>query len=197
MMTEMNEQEDRSVGINATVTVIDDRKPVPAGTYVGAVRLIAILGSGVHFGADGSGDHPRSAWQWVVRLPDGTLGTITHLVTLNDAVGSGVRGLAAALANDDSLLGEDVRCNADRIIGRSAMIEVRRQPAGNGRDRPYVNRAWALPLGVEPIRLADACEWKPNSTIQLPRYVPQWVRTYAEGAVAQYWQRRKGGERIG
>lgn len=32
---------------------IDDSRPVPSGTCVGAVRLVAILGTGEHFGAEG------------------------------------------------------------------------------------------------------------------------------------------------
>jgi len=179
------------VGGNGTALVINGSKPVPAGTYVAAIRLIAILGRGGHFGADGSGDHPRSAWQWVARLPDGSHGTLTHLVTLDDSDGSYVRGLAAALAGFEGLLDEPNHCDARRIIGRSAMVEVVRQPCGKGRDRPYVTKAGALPKDIQPIRLSDACVWTPTSKHPLPRYAPQWVRTYADGAVARRWEERK------
>ena len=189
MKTEKNEQDDLMVVGNETVTVIDDRKPVPAGTYVAAIRLIALLGSGDHFASEA----PRSAWMWVVRLPDGSHSTLTFLVNHNRLP---IHEYAAALAGDDSLLNRVSHCDANRIIGRSAMIEVLRQAGGNGRDRPYVNRAWALPLGVEPIRLADASVWQPTSRKPIPQYAPQWVRTYAEGAVALLWMGRKKGEEL-
>lgn len=181
------------VGRNGTALVIDDFKPVPAGTYVAAIRLMAMLGKGDHFTNNGKPDgFARSAWQWVVRLHDGSHGTVTHLVTLDDSYASHVRGLAAALAGFEGLLDEPNHCDARRIIGRSAMVEVLRQSCGKGRDRPYVATAWALPKGIRPVELADACVWYPGCGTPLPRYAPQWVRTYADGAVAHHWQGRKG-----
>ncbi len=170
---------------------IDDSRPVPAGTYVGAVRLIAMLGKGDQFRSKGKPDGlARSAWQWVVRIEDGasvTLATLTHLVTLDDSAGSYVRGLAAALTGNETLMSPPAECNADFMIGRSAMIEVIRVPSGTGRFLPNVARAWVLPSGTSPIVLTDACVWKPSGKAVLPLHAPNWVRNYANSAVAQYW----------
>ena len=174
------------------VLAIDERRPVSEATYVAAVRLIAVLGTGDYFTTHGKRDRlARSAWQWVVRLPDGTLATLTHLVTLDAEEGSNVRGLAAALAGFEGLLDEPNHCDAHRIIGRSAMAEVLRQPCGNGRTRPYVATAWALPEGVEPIVLTETCVWTPSSRHELPRWAPQWVQTYANAAARQHWEKRQ------
>ena len=171
-------------GGKGTPVVIDDRTLVPEGKYLAAVRLIALLGSGKHFAGDG----PRSAWQWVVRLHDGTHGTVTHLVNHNRCP---IHVFAAALTGDKSLLGKVSHCDANQVIARAAMVEVRHRTKEKREPQSFVADAWPLPAGVEPIVLSDTCVWTPASKKPLPRYAPQWVRIYADGAVAQHWLGRK------
>lgn len=169
--------------VNGTALVIDDRLPVPAGEFIAAPRMIAFLGSGDYF----AGDDPRSAWQWVIRLDDGTHTTLTFLVNHNRQP---IRMFSAALLGDPSLLGKQSHCDAHQVIGKSAMVRVVHKPTSKGGHLPTISEARALPEGVEPIVLADACVWQPSSKIDLPAYAPQWVRNYANLAVRKNWEMR-------
>ena len=163
---------------------IDYGLVVPEGKYPAAVRLIVILGGGYDF----AGDDSRSAWHWFVRQPDGTLGVVTFLV---NHAGQPIRRFLAALMDDKSLLGKDAHCDPDQVIGRSAMVEVRHKQSDKGAAIPYIANAWTLPEGVEPVVLPDLRVWTTASRNPLPKYAPQWVRTYADGAVARIWEWRK------
>ncbi len=173
--------------------LINDRIPIPAGQHPAGLRLIAIFGSvPTAFGANGaSASLPRSAWQWVVRLPDGTLGTMCHLVTLDQSPRSQVRVLAAALTSDIELLAEKRFDNARILLGKSCLLEVSRQWCG-GRDRPTVATANPLPKGVEPVAVPTSTLWLPtDDPLLLPTLIPTWVRTYANAAYVTRHQQKE------
>lgn len=158
--------------MHTTQIMINDHIAIPDGEYVAALRLYAFLGAGEHF----AGNDPRSAWTWVVRLPNGTYGSLTFLV---NHARRPIRMFSAALTGDVSLTKAEAHCNAQQVIGRSAVIKVVNQVGGDGKSRPSIVEAHELPAGVEPIVLADVCVWTPESKKPLPPYAPQWVRNYA------------------
>jgi hypothetical protein len=176
-----------STTMKTTLATIDDRRPVPEGEFPAAVRLIAFLGSGTHF----AGPDPRSAWQWAIRIDDGPLVTMTFLVNHNRQP---IRMFSAALTGDASLLEKSGHCDARQVIGRSAMVRVRHKPLADGPGNPEISGARPLPVGVEPIILSDACVWTPRGRCDLPRWVPQWVCSYANTAVRQDWETRQSRE---
>ena len=155
-----------------TQITINDHGTLPDGEYVAALRLYAYLGVGEHF----AGPDPRSAWTWVVRLPDGTHGSLTFLV---NHARRPIRMFSAALTREACLMDAKAHCDAHQIIGRSAVINVVNQVGGDGKSRPSIVEANELPVGIEPIPLTDARVWTPESKRPLPPYAPQWVRNYA------------------
>jgi len=143
------------------------------------------------FGGNGeSGDLARAALMWIVCLPDGTLGSMCHLITLDPKPGSLVRRLAAALLGDPKLLEDGHLANGGRLLGRSCLLAVRRQWCG-GRDLPTAAGAKSLPADVAPVFVPDPVLWIPkDDPLRLPAYVPQWVRSYANVAAKRDWNRR-------
>jgi hypothetical protein len=178
--------------MSTTTTIIDDRRPVPEGEHPAAVRVLAIYGRIENaFGGNGEGgDLARSALQWVVRLPDGTHGSMCHLVTLDPKPHSLVRRLAAALLNDRSLLDGGHLNDGGNLLGKSCLLTVKRQWCG-GRDRPTVAGAKPLPAGVAPVVVNEPVLWTPkDDPMRLPSYFPQRYRDYANAAAA-IWHERK------
>ena len=166
-------------------SIIDEHRIIHAGEYPAGLRLMAIFGvCPTMFGGNGVANSlARSAWMWVVRLPDGTLGSICHLVTLDPTPRSQVRVLAASLSGDMSLLDGGHFTKGGVLVGRSCIITVRRQACGgSGRDRPVVPSAKPLTEGVEPVVMEDACLWTTKSRKPFPTYAPQWVHSYADAA---------------
>lgn len=156
----------------------DDKLLVPVGTYVAALRLVARFGSMPAVFKD---SRERVALQWVVRLSDGRLGCLTHLITKDAGPGSQVRRLVAALTADHSLLEGGGCPPPDALLGLSCLIQVGRQQCGGGRDRPVVPNALPLSMGIEPIHVPDTCYWYPDCGLALPPMVPSWVSIYAAG----------------
>ena len=158
------------------MTEYDDKLVIPSGTYPAGLRFIAVYGS---LPGKFSDARPRSAWQWIVRLPDGRLGSMTHLVTLDKSPGSHVRRLAAALVGDATLLAGGT-CPATAILlARSCLILAGRQQCGGGRDRPVVPNALLLPGNTEPVSVDGTCLWYPGCGINLPTKLPSWVANFA------------------
>ena len=152
------------------------------------MRVLAIFGvCPSAFGGDGTDKTlARSAWMWIVRLPDGTLGSMCHLVTLDPKPRSLVRVLAAALLKDDSLLTDGHLADGGRMLGRTCVITVRRQWCGD-RDRPIIASAKPLPADVEPVVVPDPMLWTPkDDPLRLPPHFPPRFRSYANVAVREY-----------
>jgi hypothetical protein len=173
---------------------INDCLVIPAGEYPASLRLLAIFGvCPTAFGGNGEGSNlARAALMWVVRLPDGVLGSMCHLVTLDPKPRSQVRRIAAALLGDPSLLDSEHLADGGRLLGRSCLLTVTRQWCG-GRDRPTVWGAKPLPAGVAPVTVADPVLWTPkDDPMALPPYFPQKFRTYANIAVREYDASRRG-----
>lgn len=179
---------------NGTTAAIDDRRLIPEGTHPASPRVLAIFGvCPTAFGGNGEGsDLARAALMWVVRLPDGVLGSMCHLVTLDPRPRSLVRRIAVALLDDPSLLDGGHLDNGGRLLGRSCLLTVTRQWRG-GRDRPTVAGAKPLPAGVAPVVVLDPVLWTPkDDPLRLPPYVPQIFRTYANIAVREFDAARRG-----
>lgn len=163
------------------MTTIDDHRPVPDGKFPAGLRVLAMLGKNDSlFGGNGEQkDLPRAALMWTVRLPDGTLGSMTHLVTLDPSPYSLVRRLAAALLGCPEMQDSEHLDNGGRLLGRSCLLAVKRQRCGD-RDRPTVVWAKPLPAGLDPVPVLDPLLWTPkDDLLRLPPSVPHWARGYA------------------
>lgn len=181
---------------NTTIT-INDRIPIPAGDHPMGLRVVVIYGvCPTIFGGNGVDSNlPRATFQWVVQLPDGGLGSMCHLVTLDSTPRSLVRNLAAALLNDATLRDAGDCPNAGILLGRSCVATVRRQSCG-GRDRPVLVSAKPLPAGVAPLDVPEMTLWTPrDEPTLLPASFPQRYRDYANVAARRHYeqqQKRKG-----
>lgn len=163
------------------MVTIDDRSPVPDGKHPAGLRVLAMLGKDDSlFGGNGEqNDLPRAALMWTVRLPCGSLGSMTHLVTLDPSPNSLVRRLAAALLGIPELQESGHLDNGGRLLGRSCLLAVKRQRCGD-RDRPTVVGSMPLPAGIDPVPVLDPLLWTPkDDLLRLPPWVPCWVRGYA------------------